>query len=52
MEGEKIEHILKTIREIQAVSIQPVKMRLGEGFSYGEIRAVMSHLHFVERMGT
>ncbi|MEX1241804.1 MAG: helix-turn-helix domain-containing protein [Cyclobacteriaceae bacterium] len=52
MEEEKVEHILKTIREIKAVSIQPVKMRLGEGFSYGEIRAVMSHLHFVERMAT
>lgn len=48
MEEEKVERIMKTIREIQAVSIQPVKQKLGDGFSYGEIRAVMSHLHFVK----
>lgn len=51
MEEKKVEHILKTIRAIQAVSIQPVKLKLGEGFSYGEIRAVMSYLHYVEGTG-
>ena len=48
MEEEKVERIMKIIHEIQAVSIQPVKQKLGDGFSYGEIRAVMNHLHFVK----
>ncbi|MGC1242514.1 MAG: helix-turn-helix domain-containing protein [Chryseosolibacter sp.] len=47
MEESKVEHILSVIREIKAVSIQPVKQRLGDDFTYGEIRAVLNHLQYV-----
>ncbi len=49
MEADKVHNILQVIREIQAESITPVKQKLGDGFSYGEIRAVMSHLQFVDK---
>ncbi|MEX2235246.1 MAG: helix-turn-helix domain-containing protein [Cyclobacteriaceae bacterium] len=44
MEENKVRSIVTVIREIQAVSMQPVKQKLGDDFSYGEIRAVMNHL--------
>lgn len=49
MEEGKIENIVSVIREIKAVSLQPVKERLGDHFTYGEIRAVMSHLQYLEK---
>ena len=49
MEETKIESILAVIKEIQAVSMQPVKQKLGDDFTYGEIRAVMNHLQFLEK---
>jgi len=51
MEEARVAQILKTIREIRAVSIQPVKQRLGDEFSYGEIRAVFNHLAFAGGSG-
>jgi len=48
MEEAKVENILTVIRSIQAESIQPVKQKLGDEYSYGEIRAVMNHLQFIE----
>ncbi|HET9485893.1 MAG TPA: helix-turn-helix domain-containing protein, partial [Chryseosolibacter sp.] len=48
MEEGKVGRIMEVIREINAASIQPVKEKLGDTFTYGEIRAVMSHLQFVE----
>ena len=47
MEEDKIENILSVIREIQAISMYPVKDRLGADVTYGEIRAVMNHLQFL-----
>ena len=49
MEQGRIDDIASVIREIQAVTTQPVKERLGDGFTYGEIRAVMSHLQYLEK---
>jgi len=49
MEETKIKSILVVIKEIQAVSIQPVKQKLGDDFTYGEIRAVMNHLQVLEK---
>ncbi len=49
MEETKIENILSVIREIETVSMQPVKQKLGDNFSYGEIRAVMNHLQLLEK---
>jgi hypothetical protein len=48
MEKNKVASILDVIREIKEVSLQPVKQKLGDAFSYGEIRAVLNHLEFLE----
>ena len=48
MEESRVGYILTVIQEIKATTVQPVKQKLGDGFSYGEIRAVLSHLQFVE----
>ena len=44
MEENRIENILTVIREIEPDSMQPVKQKLGDAYTYGEIRAVMNHL--------
>lgn len=49
IEEDKVESILAVIRETQAASMQSVKQKLGDGVSYGEIRAVMNHLQFLEK---
>lgn len=49
MADKKIENIISAIREIKAESMQPVKQKLGDGCSYGEIRAVMNHLQYLEK---
>lgn len=49
MEADRVNDILETIRQLQAQSISPVKQRLGDAFSYGEIRAVMTHLQFMDK---
>lgn len=46
MTSTKIDNILTVIRELKTDLIQPVKQKLGDEFTYGEIRAVMSYLDF------
>jgi hypothetical protein len=48
IEENRLENILAIIREIQPDSMQAVKQKLGDAFSYGEIRAVLNHLEFNE----
>lgn len=48
IEQAKVMHIIKTVRELQGASLQAIKAKLGAGFSYGEIRAVLSHLYVSE----
>ncbi len=49
MEESKIATILHAIRQNQEGSMQPVKQKLGDTVSYGEIRAVMNHLEFLQK---
>jgi hypothetical protein len=49
MEESKVHNILTVIREVQSAAMQPVKQKLGDEFSYGEIRAVMNHLQHIEK---
>ena len=49
MESEKVQNIATVIRELQAESMIPVRQKLGDDYSFGEIRAVINHLHFLER---
>jgi uncharacterized protein YpbB len=39
---DKIQAILSAIRSVGGSSLGPIKSRLGEGYSFGEIRAVMT----------
>lgn len=47
MEQSRVETIVNVIREIAPESMTPVRQKLGNEFSYGEIRAVMNHMHFL-----
>lgn len=47
MDEDRLLTIVDVIREMQTQSITPVKQKLGKGFSYGEIRVVMSHLQCI-----
>ena len=49
LEEAKISIILNAIRENKEPSMQPVKQKLGDSVSYGEIRAVINHLQFLEK---
>ena len=49
LEDTRIENIMAVIQETQTASMKPVKEKLGDGFTYGEIRTVMNHLQFVEK---
>jgi uncharacterized protein YpbB len=44
----KYEAISAALREFQTSSLMPVKAKLGESFSFGEIRAVKCHMEFLE----
>src|SRR5690554_1940487 len=43
MSEEKIEAIEQVMKELGEVPSSQIKERLGEGFSYGDIRAVINH---------
>jgi uncharacterized protein YpbB len=49
MEEKKLASILDAIRESSESSMLPVKQKLGDAVSYGEIRAVFNHLQFLEK---
>jgi ATP-dependent exoDNAse (exonuclease V) alpha subunit len=40
----KLEPILAAIREVGGASLGPIRGRLGDGYTFGEIRAVMSYM--------
>ena len=47
MDESRVARIATVIRELEPDSMAPVRHKLGDGFSYGEIRAVMNHIHFL-----
>ena len=49
IEENKVDSILAVIRETQTGSLQSVKQKLGDKVSFGEIRAVMNHLEFLQK---
>jgi hypothetical protein len=46
MNEEKLSRIVAAIKETQGTSLTPIKVKLGDAFSFGEIRAVINHLEF------
>lgn len=46
---EKVAPILKALEELGGNASTPVKERLGEAFSYGEIRAVMQYRNWLQK---
>jgi hypothetical protein len=43
VEDKKVEAILSMVRELGAGALGPIKSRLGDGYSFAEIRAVVNH---------
>ncbi|HEU5147999.1 MAG TPA: helix-turn-helix domain-containing protein [Chryseosolibacter sp.] len=46
MSTTKLDNILTVIEELKTDLLQPVKEKLGDEFTYGDIRAAIGHLHF------
>lgn len=45
----KLARIMTVLTEMPGSSLTPVKAKLGDGFSFGEIRAVMNHLELNQK---
>jgi hypothetical protein len=43
---QKVDAILKLMPTIESLSATPIKEKLGEDYSYGEIRAVINYYHY------
>jgi ATP-dependent DNA helicase RecQ len=52
MDVSKVGPIQKAIQQLNTVALSPVKEKLGEGYSYGEIRMVMAHLAFLKNQSS
>jgi PIF1-like helicase/Helix-turn-helix domain/Helicase len=46
---EKVDTIIKAIETLDAKGFAPVKEKLGDHYSYGEIRAVANHLEWLKK---
>ncbi|RYZ00406.1 MAG: helicase [Chitinophagaceae bacterium] len=46
----KVEHILKVMDEVGTESLGAIKGRLGDEYSFGEIRAVLNHRLFAQKL--
>lgn len=49
VDPDKVETIMKVMQETDEKGFGPVKQKLGDDFSYGEIRAVAYHLEWLEK---
>jgi hypothetical protein len=50
VDPSKVEVIIKAIQETEEKGFNPVKQKLGDAYSYGEIRAVANHLEWLEKV--
>ena len=48
MDKQKVTSIQAVVKELNTESMSPVKQKLGDDFSYGEIRAVLNHMRFLQ----
>jgi hypothetical protein len=48
---EKVDAILPVIRETGGVSLVPIKDKLGDGYSFSEIRAVYNYWQWLQEQG-
>ena len=47
----RLHRILKVIKEVGGRAAFPIKEKLGDDYSYGEIRAVMNHYEWLQKSG-
>jgi hypothetical protein len=47
VDERKVEAILSVVRVLGTGSLGPIKSRLGDGYSFGEIRAVVNHFRYL-----
>ena len=50
VQEERVEAILKVIDEVGTESLGAIKYRLGDEYSYGEIRAVLNHYYYQQKI--
>jgi hypothetical protein len=50
VEDEKVGHILKVMDEVGTESLGLIKNRLGDEYTFGEIRAVLNHRIFAQKV--
>ncbi|GAB4093375.1 helix-turn-helix domain-containing protein [Flaviaesturariibacter terrae] len=50
VEAEKVQHILKVMDEVGTESLAAVKSRLGDEYTFGEIRAVLNHRMYTQKI--
>ncbi|RYD95947.1 MAG: helicase, partial [Sphingobacteriales bacterium] len=50
VEEEKVGHIMKVMDEVGTESLGQIKNRLGDEYTFGEIRAVLNHRLFAQKM--
>ena len=48
MTEDRLQVIITGVREADAANLSSIRQKVGEEFSFGEIRAVVNHLHFQE----
>ncbi|MEO5996213.1 MAG: helix-turn-helix domain-containing protein, partial [Chitinophagaceae bacterium] len=48
---EKVNVIFKEIQQMEGPALAPVKQKLGDNYSYGEIRAVISYWEWMKEAG-
>lgn len=51
IDSVKLNEILAAIEGTEGIGLGAVKAKLGDGYSFGEIRAVMNHLEFISTQG-
>ncbi len=51
MSKEKVAKIMSEVRQMEGTATAPVKEKLGNDYSYGEIRAVISYLQWMQHAG-
>jgi len=49
VDERKVEAILSVVRVLGAGSLGPIKSRLGDGYSFAEIRAVVNYFRYLSK---
>jgi len=51
MPKEKVNMIIKEVQQMEGTATAPIKEKLGDQYSYADIRAVMNYLQWMHEAG-